>query len=135
MTTTLFLVLVSTLVAQTAASDSAPTEQQLPSVEASSSGNYVFLQPRLRLSSDSLRVDGTVCRRANRSLLSPPRVQIDHLSSAGDVLETSFGYLPSLSSREDQRCGRFGGRLKTPPQPGDRIRICFARSKGSCPAP
>jgi len=132
------LALAATLLAQLAISGAAPAasaDQQLPPVEASSSSNYIFYQPTLKAKGDSLHVTGTICRRANRSLLSPPRVQIDHLSGAGEVVETSYGFLPLLSSREDQRCGRFGGSLKSPPQPGDRIRICLARSKGSCPAP
>ena len=115
---------------QQVASEAAP----LPKVEAVSTTNFLFGSVRARASGDAVRIEGSLCRRANRSLISPSRVQIDHLSGTNEPIETSYAYLPQLSQREDQRCGRFGAKLKTAPQSGDIVRVCLPRSHGSCAA-
>ena len=80
-----------------------------------------------------MRVEGSVCRRANRSLISPSRVQIDHLSGTGGLIETSYAYLPRLSQREDQRCGRYGAKLKTASHClAIVVRVCLPRGHGPC---
>lgn len=108
----------------------------VPRAEAISSINFLLVQPRIRAKGKAVRVEGSACRRPNRSLISPSRVRIDHLSSAGELIETSYAYLPRLSQREDQRCGRYGATLKSPPQqPGELVRVCLPQSRGPCGPP
>ena len=125
--------LLLALGASAIASQAVPTEAApLPKVEAVSPANFLFAAPRARAVGDAVRIEGSVCRRANRSLISPSRVQIDHLSGTGELIETGYTYLPRLSQREDQRCGRYFAKLKTAPLPGDVVRVCLPRSHGPC---
>lgn len=103
----------------------------VPPAAASESGNYVLARPRVRVRDDALRVDGTVCRKSNRTGLTPSRVRIEHLDASGAVTETVSAFLPPLSRRQDQRCGHYGANLKTA-SPGDTVRVCIARR--SCAA-
>ena len=111
-----------------------PVSTPIPKVQTVSSTNFMFLQSRVRADGDTAHIAGRVCRRANRSVISPTRVEIDHLSATGDVIDTGYAYLPRLSQREDQRCGGFSAKLKTPPQPGDVVWLCLPQSHGPCRA-
>ncbi len=122
--------MIAALIAQDAAPPSVASSP--PQVVTVNTTNFVFGQTRLHMSGDTMHIGGTVCRRANRSLISPTRVEIDHVSATGELIDTDHAYLPRLSQREDQRCGGFGAKLKTPPQPGDIVRICLPRSHGPC---
>lgn len=105
-----------------------------PRLEAIDSTNFTFGTPRLDLHGTVTHLEGVVCRRANHVGLSPEKVRIERIGSDGAVGATKFAFLPPLSRRLDQRCGRFGVPLDPPPQPGETIRICLARS-GACAAP
>lgn len=104
----------------------------LPRIETRDTTNFVFVEPRVRYKGDTLRIDGTICRRANRSVMSAPRAQIEQIAAAGDIVSTNYAYLPRLSQREDQRCGGFGATLKQPSQPVDRVRVCLAQGHAVC---
>jgi hypothetical protein len=115
------------------AQDQPPTIP-LPVLETENTTNFVFASVRLRSHGDDLRLSGSLCRRPNRSVMSASRAEIDRLSATGELLATSYAYLPRLSQREDQRCGSFGATLKALPMPVDRIRVCIAQGRGPCRA-
>ena len=104
-----------------------PTPPVIPRTEAVVSFNYILSAPRIRAMGDTYRVDGEVCRRANRSGLSPAQIRIEHLDASGQLVETVSAFLPPLSWREDQRCGHYSAALKQLAQPGDIVRACIGR--------
>ncbi len=108
-----------------------PSVVVVPPATSTESTNYVLARPRVRVRDDALRVDGTVCRKSNRTGLTPSKVRIEHLDASGTITETVSAFLPPLSRRQDQRCGHYGANLKTA-NPGDTVRVCIARR--SCAA-
>lgn len=98
----------------------------VPSAVASEATNYLLSRPHVRVRDNALRVDGTVCRKSNRTGLTPSKVRIEHLDASGTMTEMVSAFLPPLSRRQDQRCGHYGAMLKTA-KPGDTVRVCIAR--------
>ena len=107
---------VQTLTPPVVGANSTAMAPPVPRAEAIGSANFELAQPRIHARGNGLRLEGSLCRRPNRRLISPNRVQIDHYSAAGELLDTSYAYAPRLSQREDQRCGRYSATLKSLPQ-------------------
>jgi hypothetical protein len=105
-----------------------------PRAEAIGSANFALTPPRLSLTDGAVRVDGSVCRRANYFGMSPLRIQVESYGADGRILATKNAYLPMLSRRPDQRCGHYETRFDGQSQPISKIRVCVARA-GHCPAP
>jgi len=101
-------------------------------VEAISSGSFVIARPSVITDQGGSRVSGAVCRKPNRAVASPPRVEIDHLSADGVVIDQAFAYLAPLAYRSDQRCGHYSARLPTPLGPDDSVRVCFSHVGKTC---
>jgi hypothetical protein len=102
--------------------------------DAVSSANFVLSPPNIYPEQDSVRVSGTVCRKPNRALVTPSHIEIDHLKADHSLIEKTLAYLPPLSRRADQRCGRYTGKTSSAFSPGDTIRVCISRGAGRCPA-
>ena len=118
--------LLTSCAAQTALSSAA-------SVEAVSSTNFRLERPIVSQNGGTTRVYGTVCRAANRALMSPSRIEIDHLDATGTRVDTAYAFLPSLSRRPDQRCGHYAGTVSSRVTSTDTVRVCIARVGKVCP--
>jgi hypothetical protein len=103
-----------------------------PVVTSLSSVNFTFTRPSLGAADGGVTVAGRVCRKPNRALPMPGRLQIERLDATGAVVETVGALLPPGTNRVDQPCVAYRGRLAGPVAPDDSIRLCFGRGRKAC---
>ncbi|GGA62368.1 hypothetical protein [Sphingomonas psychrolutea] len=107
-------------------------ETDLPQIQTVDTTNFVFRASHIRAKGDGFRIESSLCRKPNRSVMSASRAQIEQLSANGDVISTIYAYLPRVSQREDQRCSSFAAMLKRNDQPTVQVRVCLAQRGKPC---
>lgn len=102
-------------------------------VSQSSGSPYFSLgRPGVYKAGDGLRVAGRVCRRSRTTLLSPPRVRLEHLAATGEVIEVDRAAIPIIYRRADQACSNYSAHVGWKIAEGETVRACFDRGK-VCP--
>ena len=101
--------------------------------QASGSPYFNLSRPGVYKVQDGLQLAGRVCRRARTTLLSPPRVRLEHVAATGAVIEFAHAYIPAIYRHEDQACSGYSTRVGWQIADGETVRACFDRGR-SCPA-
>lgn len=125
------LALAMTLAAAGCAGGGGPTAR----INAQSTGSAYFnlSRPGLYERAGGLQLVGRVCRRGRVTLLSPPRVRLEHVSAGGDVVDTARAAVAPIYGRVDQPCSNYALRVAWRVADGDSIRACFDHGR-ACPA-
>jgi hypothetical protein len=89
---------------------SAGTSVQV-TAEATGSPYFNLERPLVYKAGDGLALAGRVCRRARGTLLSPPRVRLEHVGVAGQVLDVAHAGVPEIYRRADQACSDYSARV------------------------
>ncbi len=103
------------------------------SSQASGSNYFSLSRPGVYKIASGLQLAGRVCRRSRTTQLSPPRVRLEHVSAAGDVVETSHASVGAIYRNADQPCSDYVARVTWQIADGETVRACFDRSH-ACPA-
>lgn len=101
--------------------------------EATGSTNFSLSRPAIYKAGEALLLAGRACRLARSTLLSPPRVRVEHVSAAGEIMQTAHAYLPAIFRRTDQRCSDYSLKVAWQVGEGESVRTCFDRGH-ACPA-
>ena len=100
--------------------------------QASGSSYFSLSRPGAYKIGRGFKVAGRVCRRARTTLLSPPRVRIEHLAATGEVLGVAHADVPAIYRRADQACSPYAATVDWAIADREALRACFERGK-SCP--
>jgi hypothetical protein len=101
--------------------------------EAKGSDFFSLGAPAMVKTDKGQHVGGRVCRLGRTTLLSPPRIRVEHLLAAGRVAEVAHAYVPSIYRATDQTCSDYGANVAWIMSEGDVVRACFDRG-AACPA-
>jgi hypothetical protein len=100
--------------------------------EASSSSYFRLSRPSLYKTQGGLSLVGRVCRLGRTTLLSPPRVRLEHLDASGSPVEIAHAPLGAIYRNPDQPCTDYAARVGWTLTEGDTVRACFERGR-ACP--
>jgi hypothetical protein len=118
--------------AATLAACAAPGASVSVNAEASGTSYFSLDHPFVHKVRDGLELSGRACRRVRTTLLTPSRVRIEHLSVAGEPIQSVHAFLPQTSRRPDQPCTRYSTIAGWTLSEGETIRACFDRGH-ACP--
>ena len=98
--------------------------------QATSSPYFSLSSPSVYGVKDGAILAGRVCRRGRATLLSPPRVRLEHISATDQVMQTAYAYIPSIHRNIDEACTHYSSRVAWQFAPGEKVRACFERGRG-----
>lgn len=101
--------------------------------EAKGSGAFSLGAPAMVKTAQGQHLGGRVCRLNRSTLLSPPRIRVEHLAATGGVTDVAHAYVPEIYRATDETCSDYGANVAWTMNEGDRVRACFDRGAG-CPA-
>jgi hypothetical protein len=101
--------------------------------QASGSAYFTLSRPYASKTHDGFRLAGRVCRRSHTTVLSPPRVRLEHLGPGGAVSETGMARIGAIYRPSDQACSSYAKEVRWTMASGDMVRACFDRGR-ACPA-
>ena len=97
--------------------------------QAFGSANFHLSRPAVYVRADGVVVTGVVCRRNQTTLLSPEYVRIESIGSAGEILDVSRVYSPTISVKADQPCERYSTHVIWGISKTKNIRVCLNRNQ------
>lgn len=103
------------------------------STQASGSAYFSLSRPYAYKSADGFQLSGRVCRRGRTTVLSPPRVRIEHVGADGVVSQVTSARVGPIYRASDQACSTYVRRVDWTMAGGDTVRACFDRGK-ACPS-
>jgi hypothetical protein len=101
--------------------------------QASGSPYFSLGPPAVYKGAEGLTISGRVCRRDGSTLLSPPRVRLEHLAPTGARIGVARARVPEIYREVDQRCADYTTRVVWAIGPGDGVRACFDGGR-ACPS-
>jgi len=101
--------------------------------QASGSPYFSLSRPGVYKVATGLQLVGRVCRRSRSTQLSPPGVRLEHISAAGEVVESSHAGVGAIYRNADQPCSDYSARVTWQIADGETVRACFDRGH-NCPA-
>ena len=106
-----------------------------PAVTAEATGSAYFSlsRPAIYKAGEGLLLAGRACRVARSTVLSPARVRVEHVSAAGEIVQSAHAFLPPIFRRADQRCADYSLKVAWQVGEGESVRACFDRGH-ACPA-
>lgn len=109
-----------------------PETMELTS-HASGSAYFTLSRPYAYKTAQGVRLSGRVCRRSRTTVLSPPRVRLEHLGADGAVSQTAFARVAAIYRANDQACSSYVRTVDWQMTGGDTVRACFDRG-AACPS-
>ena len=109
-----------------------PQREASAKVESVGSVGYSLGRPTAYVKGEGIEVTGLACRRNQSTLLTPEYVRIENVSAKGEVIRFAKAYLPTISVKVDQPCGRYSIILDWVPTELGVLRVCFDQNK-RCP--
>lgn len=100
--------------------------------QASGSAYFSVSRPGVYKVASGLQLTGRVCRRSRTTLLSPPRVRLEHVSATGDIVDTTHASVGAIYRNPDQPCSDYSARVGWQIADGETVRACFDHGH-SCP--
>ena len=103
------------------------------SSQASGSAYFSLSRPGVYKVRDGLEIAGRVCRRARTTLLSPPRVRLEHLATDGATLDVAHAGVAAIYRNPENACTDYAARVAWTIADGESVRACLDRGR-PCPA-
>lgn len=101
--------------------------------ESTGSPYFSLGRPGVYKEKTGLVLAGRVCRLARSTLLSPPRVRLEHIGVAtGEVIEHTVTHVAAIYRGADQACSDYATPVTWTLAEGDLVRACFDRGH-DCP--
>jgi hypothetical protein len=101
--------------------------------ESTGSPYFSLGRPGVYKDTSGLELAGRVCRLARSTLLSPPRVRLEHLGAAtADVIEHTETHVAAIYRGADQACSDYATHVTWTLGNGDTVRACFDGGR-ACP--
>jgi len=121
--------LMSTLMLVSCSVSGSPFEM---TSQASGSSYFSLSAPAAYKLDTGLQLTGRICRVARTTLLSPPRVRIEHISIDGMVSEFTSASVAAIYRNADQACANYTKRVNWQVAKGESVRACFDHGD-ACP--
>ena len=122
------------LLAVTCLAACATSESAAPITSQATGSSYFRLgAPGVYKAGDGLLLAGRVCRLGRTTLLSPPRVRLEHVSVNGEPLQATHASVAAIYESADQACSNYSARVSWRFAEGEAVRACFDRGR-ACPA-
>jgi len=103
----------------------------LPS-KASGSSFFSLGRPIAYKIGTGFQLTGRVCRRSRTTLLSPPRVRLEHVTSDGVARDVTTAAVGAIYRSSDQACSSYSRHVEWAMAAGESVRACFDRG-APCP--
>lgn len=110
-----------------------PAEPVRVTAEAKGSAFFSLGAPTISKTGAGQHLAGRVCRLGRSTLLSPPRIRVEHRAADGQLRDVAQAHIPEIYLARDQTCSDYAAKVAWSLAEGDVVRACFDRGL-PCPA-